>query len=127
MNRNDLLRRLSEEDRQLIGRVVQARSKPSGTSAADLTTVGGKTPDRSALLEFKNLPGYAEQQMLRSAAAAMGLRDPYFLVHENDAGASTLIGNRHMINFSSYDYLGFNQIGRAHVELQSQFHLVCRL
>jgi 8-amino-7-oxononanoate synthase len=102
------VRRLSEEDRQLIGRVVQARSKPSGSSAANLTPLGGRTPDRSSLLDFKSLPGYAEQQMLRAAASAMGLRDPYFLVHENDAGASTLIGNRHMINFSSYDYLGFN-------------------
>ena len=102
------MRRLSEEDRQLIGRVVQARSRPPGGPGADLTAIAGKAADRSALLEFKNLPGYAEQNMLRGAALAMGLRDPYFLVHENDAGASTLIGNRHMANFSSYDYLGLN-------------------
>ncbi len=45
---------------------------------------------------------------MRSAAAALGLRDPYFLVHDADAGATTSIDNRPFINFSSYDYLGFN-------------------
>ncbi|HLJ71483.1 MAG TPA: aminotransferase class I/II-fold pyridoxal phosphate-dependent enzyme [Roseiarcus sp.] len=95
------MRRLSEEDRQLIGRVVQARG-PEAKAA------GGKTADRSALLDFKNLPGFAEQTMLRAAASAMGLRDPYFLVHEGDAGAETVIDGRRLANFSSYDYLGLN-------------------
>ena len=39
----------------------------------------------------------------------MGLKDPYFLVHEGDAGSSTVIDGRRMINFSSYDYLGLNR------------------
>ncbi len=65
--------------------------------------------DCSAWLDFSNLPGYAEQRLLRSAASALGLRDPYFLIHEGDAGASTVIDGRRMINFSSYDYLGLNR------------------
>ncbi len=101
------MRGLSENDRQLIGRVVQARGKKSDGEAADPKTAGGKT-DRSALLDFKNLPGFAEQNLLRSAASAIGIRDPYFLVHEGDAGAETVIDGRRMANFSSYDYLGFN-------------------
>lgn len=101
------MRRLSEEDRQLLGRVVQ-RGKRSEGERIDLKTVASKSADRAALLDFKNLPGFAEQNMLRSAASAMGLRDPYFLVHEIDAGAETVIDGRRMANFSSYDYLGFN-------------------
>ncbi len=103
------MRRLSEEDRQLIGRVVQARGRKSEGERADNTGRASKSADRSALLDFKTLPGFAEQNMLRSAASAMGLRDPYFLVHEGDAGAETIIDGRRMANFSSYDYLGFNR------------------
>jgi 8-amino-7-oxononanoate synthase len=100
------LRGLSEKDRQLIGRVVQARGKKSDGETTD-PKMAGKA-DRSALLDFKNLPGFAEQNLLRSAAASIGIRDPYFLVHEGDAGAETVIDGKRMANFSSYDYLGFN-------------------
>jgi 8-amino-7-oxononanoate synthase len=100
------LRGLSEKDRQLIGRVVQARGKKSDSEASDPKAAG--RVDRSALLDFKNVPGFAEQTLLRSAASAIGIRDPYFLVHEGDAGAETVIDGRRMANFSSYDYLGFN-------------------
>jgi 8-amino-7-oxononanoate synthase len=60
-------------------------------------------------LAFETLPGYSEQQLLRAAASTLGLRDPYFLVHEGCAGATTVVGNRELVNFSSYDYLGFNR------------------
>ena len=56
--------------------------------------------------------------MLRSAAAGLGLRDPYFLVHM-DAGATTTIANRPLINFSSYDYLGFNHCAAVRSAAQS--------
>jgi 8-amino-7-oxononanoate synthase len=103
-----ILRRLSEGDRQLLDRVVNARSGQSDASKSDRAAIASNSPDRSAWLDFKNLPGYAEQRILRSAASALGLRDPYFLIHERDAGASTVIDGRGMVNFSSYDYLGLN-------------------
>jgi 8-amino-7-oxononanoate synthase len=100
------LRRLSDEDRRLLDRAVQARSQQNETAAPAANV--NAAPDKSAWLDFAKLPGYSEQQMLRSAATAMGLRDPYFLVHEGDAGATTVIDGREMVNFSSYDYLGLN-------------------
>jgi 8-amino-7-oxononanoate synthase len=102
------VRRLSDEDRRLLERAVRARARPTESSAPPSVAPASKSADRSAWLDFENLPGYAEQRMLRSAAAAMGLRDPYFLLHERDAGASTVIDGRAMLNFSSYDYLGLN-------------------
>ncbi|NNM74878.1 aminotransferase class I/II-fold pyridoxal phosphate-dependent enzyme [Enterovirga sp. DB1703] len=44
----------------------------------------------------------------------IGLENPFFRVHERRAGAETLIGNRVLSNFSSYDYLGLN----GHLEVQ---------
>ena len=98
--------RLTEADRQVLDRVVRARSGLSQTPSPSARPAG--PPDRSRWLDFATLPGHAEQRILRSAAAALGLRDPYFLVHDADAGATTSIDNRPFINFSSYDYLGFN-------------------
>ena len=102
-----LLRQLSEADRELLNRTVQARVSRSATIQAAAAETS-RPVDRSQWLNFENLLGAAEQRMLRSAAAAIGLRDPYFLVHEADAGASTVVVGRTMHNFSSYDYLGFN-------------------
>lgn len=102
-----MARRLTEADRQVLDRVVRARSGVSASPRPSSARPAGPT-DRSRWLDFATLPGHAEQRILRSAAAGLGLRDPYFLVHDADAGATTSIDNRPLINFSSYDYLGFN-------------------
>ncbi len=102
-------RGLTEADRRLLDRLVQARVRASADPSDPDEREATRAADRSAWLDFSNLPGYAEQRLLRSAASAMGLTDPFFLIHEGDAGASTVIDGRRMINFSSYDYLGLNR------------------
>ena len=68
---------------------------------------------------FELLPRLETQRALAAAAARLGIETPYFLVHQTRAGASTVISGRRLINFSSYDYLGFNQhpdVHRAAIE-----------
>ena len=100
------MRRLTESDRELLARAVSRRSAPAKPGLA-----AGAYPrtEPAGHLDFETLPGYAEQRLLRAAASAMGLRNPYFLEHEADGGATTIIGGRSLSNFSSYDYLGLNQ------------------
>ncbi|MBO5491168.1 MAG: aminotransferase class I/II-fold pyridoxal phosphate-dependent enzyme [Desulfovibrio sp.] len=45
--------------------------------------------------------------------AKMGMENPLFLCHERAAKATTLIGGKEYLNFSTYDYLGIN----AHPEI----------
>ncbi len=102
-------RRLGDADRRLLDSLVRKRlgaSPPAPDSGQRAEPPGA---DHSRWLDFQNLPGYAEQRLLQSAASAMGLRDPFFLMHEGDAGAFTVIDGRRMLNFSSYDYLGLNR------------------
>ena len=44
----------------------------------------------------------------KAAARRLGIEDPYFKVHAGSAGATTEIGGRSYINFSSYNYLGLS-------------------
>lgn len=51
---------------------------------------------------------FRQMNVIRSAASALGIDNPYFRVHEGIAGAETVIDGRRHLNFSSYNYLGFN-------------------
>ncbi len=102
-------RRLGDADRRLLDSLVRKRLGASPPSPDPSGRPEPRRSDHSRWLDFQNLPGYDEQRMLRSAGSAMGLRNPYFLMHEGDAGAFTVIDGRRMINFSSYDYLGLNR------------------
>jgi 8-amino-7-oxononanoate synthase len=67
---------------------------------------------RSAAPTFAALPGFRELQQQFAVAELLGL-NPFFRLHETRAGSETMIGGRTCLNFSSYDYLGFN--GRSEV------------
>ena len=50
----------------------------------------------------------ADLDMIRRAAGALGIENPYFQSHAAIAGARTVIGNAEYDNFVSYNYLGLN-------------------
>jgi 8-amino-7-oxononanoate synthase len=51
---------------------------------------------------------YKQMQIIRSAARALDIANPFFRVHEGVAGPEATVDGRVCINFSSYNYLGFN-------------------
>ncbi|MGU3495274.1 aminotransferase class I/II-fold pyridoxal phosphate-dependent enzyme [Xanthobacteraceae bacterium A53D] len=57
---------------------------------------------------FDTLPGFRMMKTQRAAADMLGLRNPFYNLHEDRAGARTRMGGQSLLNFASYDYLGLN-------------------
>ena len=66
-----------------------------------------------SMTDFTTLPGFRELKLQRSMADLVGIENPFFRLHDQRAGATTVIGGQTFHNFSSYDYLGLN----AHPEV----------
>ncbi|HEV7265855.1 MAG TPA: aminotransferase class I/II-fold pyridoxal phosphate-dependent enzyme [Falsiroseomonas sp.] len=63
---------------------------------------------------FGSIQNLKDWGLVRDAMDALGIESPFFRAHEGRAGAHSLIGNRDVINFGSYDYLGLNGDPRLH-------------
>lgn len=53
-------------------------------------------------------PGYRQLRIMNEGAARMGVRSPFFKLHEGTAGAETQIGGKTYVNYASYNYLGMS-------------------
>jgi len=53
-------------------------------------------------------PGYLQIRIINDGAARMGIGNPFFKLHEGIASATTQIGGREYINYSSYNYLALS-------------------
>ncbi|MDR5858498.1 aminotransferase class I/II-fold pyridoxal phosphate-dependent enzyme [Halomonas eurihalina] len=99
-SRNDLKRQL------LDGARKRKRSRPTLERDGEPGASAGKVPER--LTRFDAHPGYQQLSMMREAARRLGLTDPFFRCHQGNAGATSRIDDRDVINFASYNYLGFS-------------------
>jgi 8-amino-7-oxononanoate synthase len=63
---------------------------------------------------FGSIQNLKDWGLVRDAMDALGIESPFFRAHEGRAGAASVIGNRAVINFGSYDYLGLNGDPRLH-------------
>ncbi|MCB9681452.1 MAG: aminotransferase class I/II-fold pyridoxal phosphate-dependent enzyme [Alphaproteobacteria bacterium] len=70
---------------------------PSAAPAFDPTTV-----------DVAHWPEVRDLDLRLEGVAALGLRNPYFHVHEGTARNTTVVDGRELINFSSYNYIGLS-------------------
>ena len=75
---------------------------------ARLTRKEPANPSITAGRDFSTLPAAREMAMVRAGAESMDIPNPFFRAHDGVAGGHSTIGNRELINFSSYNYLGLN-------------------
>jgi len=65
-------------------------------------------PIDEATYRIDQFPEVQELEQRLGLATAFGLKNPYFNVHERVTNDTSVIGGRTVINWSSYNYLGFS-------------------
>lgn len=77
-----------------------APARPPGGAALRASSI----PD--SWCRFDQHPNYQQLRILNEGAEKLGVRNPFFRVHDGLAGATTVIDGETYTNFSSYNYLG---------------------
>jgi 8-amino-7-oxononanoate synthase len=86
-------------------RLLQTQQAPAQRFFARATEITQNVPE--AYYRFDLHPGYQQLRIIHDGAARLGLKSPFFKQHEGVAGATTHIEGRELINYGSYNYLGF--------------------
>ncbi len=84
---------------------------PSIAALAEELTTGARGRQPAPRLTREATNGFPEFAALRARfdeLDAHGLRNPYFIAHEGRTGATARVGDRELINFANYNYLGLN-------------------
>jgi 8-amino-7-oxononanoate synthase len=108
--------RRAELKQQLLARTRRRAVPPASRNGGGQVSSGQasgagsggvqQVPER--FTRFDQHPGYQQIDMMREAARRLGLTDPFFKLHEGNAGATSVIDGRECINFASYNYLGYS-------------------
>jgi 7-keto-8-aminopelargonate synthetase-like enzyme len=107
--------RLQQGEKLFLNQLVSNRLNAAPATEGALTFQAHPGATARDWTDYGSLPHFRELKQQRSLADLIGLQNPFFRVHDTAAGATTIINGRTLINFSSYDYLGFNQ----HPEVRS--------
>jgi len=107
------------------GRFAQVRAAPEA-EAFSATEASGSAPSKNghangqakaevdaSTYRFDKFPEVEALDQRFQMAELMGLRNPYFHTHLGTARDTSVVDGRQMLNFSSYNYLGFS--GRPEV------------
>jgi 8-amino-7-oxononanoate synthase len=87
-------------------RLQQTLQGPQAPSQGLFSSSAQTVPD--AFYRFDKHPGYQQIRIINDGAQSLGLTNPFFKQHEGVAGATTVIDGRELINYGSYNYLGFS-------------------
>jgi 8-amino-7-oxononanoate synthase len=105
-----------EAQRELLRNFIARRktAEPEGSPPLPGTgaTAGAPTPANAevsaSFYDFSLFPEYQQLHLFQSVAERGDINNPYFKMHQGIAAATTVVNNRELINFSSYNYLGLN-------------------
>jgi 8-amino-7-oxononanoate synthase len=97
---------------QLVKRFLARRdNQPESTGMLRSAQNFAQIPEK--FCRFDKFPGYEKVAIPQAAARKLGIENPYFKTHDGVADATTMIGGKPYINFSSYNYLGLSGDARV--------------
>ncbi|MFZ2266516.1 MAG: aminotransferase class I/II-fold pyridoxal phosphate-dependent enzyme [Azonexus sp.] len=101
---------------QLVKRFLARRDSHSDsglTASVGLRAANNLAQIPEKFCRFDKFPGYEKVVLPQVAARKLGIENPYFKTHDGVADATTMIGGKPYINFSSYNYLGLSGDARV--------------
>lgn len=101
--------RLSKESKEALLAMVKDGRQRAARAPSDAELSAHTSASFAPARDFADLPAYQDLKKQSAAAELLGIENPFFRTHDGRAGASTQIAGRSLVNFGSYDYLGFNQ------------------
>jgi 8-amino-7-oxononanoate synthase len=101
--------RLSKESKEAVLSMLKGAAPRASRALSDAAPAAATSPPFPPARQFSELPAYQDLKKQSAAAEMLGIENPFFRAHEGRAGAVTQIAGRSLVNFGSYDYLGFNQ------------------
>jgi 8-amino-7-oxononanoate synthase len=97
------------EAQETVDRIRHALEHPPGDAARRRVPAQPAAPHQTRLeTELTALPEYEILKIKRAVGDIAGIDNPFYRLHDGRACEVTSMGGRTVVNFSSYDYLGFN-------------------
>ncbi len=96
---------------KLIQQALERRIQQTNAPIAEQKTTSILT-EKHAIPEqfyrFNQHPGYQQIRIMNDGAIRLGIKSPFFKLHEGSAGATSQINAQTYINYASYNYLGLS-------------------
>lgn len=99
--KNKLIQQALERKMRQVDKDQERRPAPTAPQT-------GRPSIPEAYTRFDHHPGYRHLRIMNDGAARIGVRSPFFKLHEGVAGSETRIGGKKYVNFASYNYLGMS-------------------
>lgn len=97
-------------DGALADLLAQMNEAPRAAPTPAVRTI---RPRPRVSMAFEDHPLYQQMKFQRGFADFAKLQNPYYRLHDAQAGATSVIAGKPVVNFASYDYLGLN----GHLEI----------
>lgn len=91
---------------QALERKLRQAAAPAGQALARPAEKKAEIPEEH--YRFHLHPGYQQLRIINDGASRLGVKNPFFKLHEGTAGAATRISGNGYINYASYNYLNMS-------------------